>query len=90
VLGGFVEASGFVSVLGIITVSVVFRLELGYDLDKDKVHGSAEVKVSVSICGFSKSVSLRVERSFGADGGDPDFAMLVAPDDWDAYAGAFA
>jgi hypothetical protein len=90
VLGGFLEASGFVSVLGIVTVSVVFRLELGYDLARDKVHGSAEVIVSVKILGLSKSVSLKVERSFGVDGGDPDFAMLVAPEEWDEYAEAFA
>jgi hypothetical protein len=90
VLGGFFEASGFVSVLGIVTVSVVFRLEVGYDLKRHKIHGSAEVMVSVKILGVSKSVSLKVERSFGADGGDPDFATLVAPDDWDEYVAAFA
>ncbi len=90
VIGGFFEASGYVSVLGIVTVSVVFRLELGYDLAHDKVHGSATVKVSVSVCGISKSVSLSVERSFGADGGDPDFAMLVTPAAWDDYVEAFA
>ncbi|MCM3921980.1 hypothetical protein ND748_09950 [Frankia sp. AiPs1] len=90
VLGGFFEASGFVSVLGIVTVSVVFRLELGYDLTRNKIHGSAEVIVSVSIIAVSKSVTMTVERSFGVDGGDPDFAMLVAPSDWDEYAEAFA
>lgn len=90
VIGGFFEASGYVSVLGIVTVSVVFRLELGYDPPLHKVHGSATINVSVSIAGISKSVSMTVERSFAADGGDPDFAMLVTPAAWDEYAEAFA
>jgi hypothetical protein len=87
-LAGFVDLYGEVRVLGLVSVSVEFNLTLSYH--DGKAMGRATLTVAVHVFGLSKSVSLSVERSFGSGDGDPPIGELVTPNDWTAYARAFA
>lgn len=74
-VGGYLRCNGFLSVLGIVTVSVEFYLELTYEKHAggSVVRGRGTLTVSVKIAFFSKSVSLELERSFPGAPGDPSF-----------------
>lgn len=91
-LTGFLRAGGYLSVLGIVTVAVEFRMALGYrKVDgRSEMYGQASLTVSVKVAFFSKSVSLSVERSFAGAAGDPTFEDSVEPADWDEYCLAYA
>lgn len=90
-LTGFVDLSGEVTVLGLVSVSVDFNLSLAYFIEIHKARGRATLTVSISIAFFSTSVSMSVERSFGKGSHDPS-AADVFPEyaDWQRYAEAFA
>ena len=91
-LAGFVDIGGEVSVLGIISISIDLNLSLSYiaTAQGSKVQGRATLTISVHVLFFSVSASVSVERSFGSGPGDPRVDQLIAPDDWAAYASAFA
>jgi DNA-binding beta-propeller fold protein YncE len=89
-LSGYLRCGGALKVLGLICISVEFYMALTYETATGKVRGQASLKVKVSIAFFSKSVTLKVERSFGGSSGDPTFGQLVEAPDWQAYATAFA
>ncbi|MFK0019847.1 hypothetical protein [Streptomyces sp. NPDC090798] len=78
-LTGYLRCSGFLCVLGIVTVSVEFSLELTYEKHghQSVVRGRGTLTVSVRIAFFSKSVTLELERSFSGAPGDPSFAECV-------------
>ncbi len=89
----FFRASGSLSVLGLVTVSVELYVGLGFESDKSQPHGghlfgTASVKVKIKIAFFSKTVSVSIEREFA--GSDPSFATMVSQSDWSEYCGAFA
>jgi hypothetical protein len=63
-LGGYLRCGGAVEVLGLITVSVEFKMELNYDTAGDRVWGTATLTVEISVLFFSKSVDLTVQRTF--------------------------
>jgi hypothetical protein len=92
-LTGYLRCGGYLSVLGLISVSLEFYLGFTYR-DKgggrSEVWGQASLTVCVKVVCFSKSVTLTVERRFGGAGGDPTFADTVEPDDWEQYCLAFA
>jgi hypothetical protein len=90
-LTGYLRCGGSLSVLGLVTVSVEFYLCFTYyPLPEGKAKGTATLTVEVEVACFSKSVSLTVERSFGAQGADPTFGeMIDSPQLWGQYAGAF-
>jgi hypothetical protein len=90
---GYLRCGGYLSVLGLISVSVEFYLALEYHKDASgntMLRGQGSVTVSVRVVLFSKSVSLKLERSFGGSPGDPTFEDCVEPADWDEYCLAFA
>ncbi|QDY81302.1 hypothetical protein FQU76_26195 [Streptomyces qinzhouensis] len=98
-LEGFFRAVGALDVLGIVSVSVEFFLELGTEQvpkpglpgqTRTDVVGKASVTVRVRVAFFSQSVTLSVERRFGG-GGDPSYADAF-PDQtsWDRRCAAFA
>lgn len=94
---GYVRAGGYLSVLGIISVSVEFYLALEYQKTQDAngnpisvLRGQGSVTVSVRVLFFSKTVSLTMEKSFEGSPGDPTFEDCVEPADWDDYCLAFA
>jgi hypothetical protein len=89
-LCGYFRASGALEVIGLVSVSVDFMLSICYEDSTGKVAGEASLTVKVDLKLISKSVSLRCRRSFGGSAGDPTFADLVGPGDWDAYREAFA
>lgn len=91
-LSGYFRAGGSLSVLGLITVSLEFYLELSYLKAPGgaKVWGRATLTVKVEVLFFSASVKLTVERTFSGTSGDPTFAQMLTPGDWRAYAAAFA
>jgi hypothetical protein len=94
VLTGYFRASGSLSVLGIITVSLVFYLGLTYASKGPGIEhagtlwGQAKLTVKIEILFFSTSVSVSMEREFA--GNDPRFRQLVAPSVWTEYCDAFA
>jgi hypothetical protein len=92
-VGGYLRCNSFLTVLGIITVSVEFYLELTYQNDDGNsvVRGRGTLTVSVKIAFFSKSVSLTLERSFSGGSGDPTFVDCFDKDThWGDYCLAFA
>jgi hypothetical protein len=62
VLAAYLRAAGSLNVLGLITVSVVFYLELSYESESNSLYGTASVTVEIDLLFFSKSVTLTVER----------------------------
>ncbi|MFG3117696.1 hypothetical protein ACGF4C_25295 [Streptomyces sp. NPDC048197] len=92
-LSGYLRCNGFLTVLGIVTVSVEFYLELTYEKKGKQsiVRGRGTLTVSVRIAFFSKSVSLELERTFAGAPVDPTFAQCFSKEqDWPEYCAAFA
>ena len=90
-LSGYLRLGGYLSVLGLIKISLEFVLSFTYDGLKDKAYGRATLTVKVEIVFFSTSVEVTVEKAFGGHGGDPKFGELfAAPVVWSEYALAFA
>jgi hypothetical protein len=90
-LSGYLRMGGYLSVLGLIKVSLEFNLTFIYEGAIDKAYGRATLTVKVEIAFFSTSVRVTVERAFGGSGGDPAFGELfAAPEAWNEYALAFA
>jgi hypothetical protein len=92
VLVAFLRCGGHLSVLGIVSVSVEFYMELAYAQigGHHGLRGRASVTVGIEVLFFSKTVRLEVEREFIGSSADPSFADCVTPDDWDTYCLAFA
>ncbi len=91
-VGGYLRCSGFLTVLGIVTVFVEFYLELMYEKhgNESVVRGRGTLKVSVKIAFFSKSVSLELERSFSGAPGDPAFVDCFDKEThWEDYCLSF-
>jgi hypothetical protein len=78
-LTGYVRCGGSVNVLGIITVSVEFYMELSYESPPTRVWGRATLTVEIEILFFSMSVELTVEKTF-AGGGEETAFLPVAGD----------
>jgi hypothetical protein len=90
-LTGFVDVSGEVSVLGIISISLDLNLSLSYLVQSGKkfVDGKATVTVGIHILFFSMSVSITMEKKFKADSGDPRVGDMLTPADWKQIATAY-
>ncbi|QNI37036.1 hypothetical protein [Edaphobacter albus] len=90
-LSGYLRMGGYLSILGLIKISLEFMLSFTYHGAKDKAYGRATLTVKIEILFFSKSVEVTVEKSFGGHSGDPKFLQVFtdAPV-WAEYAGAFA
>jgi hypothetical protein len=91
----YFKMGGSLRILGIITVSVEFYMELTY-LTKGHPDGSstnallrgrATLTVEIEILFFSISVELSVEREFSV--GDPTFTQQVKKNHWLEYCEAF-
>lgn len=88
-LGGYVRIYGCVEVLGIISISVEFYLSLCYR--SPYAVGCARLTVMVRVLAWSKSVSLEVERRFGADAtAQLDRPGQITLDQWTEYCCAYA
>lgn len=99
-LTGYFRMGGFLSVLGIISISIELYLELTYESATGKTTGRATLTIEVEVLFFSVSVEITAEREFSGSNGDPTFAELMAPypdpfdghevDPWLVYCEAFA
>jgi hypothetical protein len=89
-LGGYLRASGQVTVLGIITISADFFMQLSYESHTQEAIGQASLTLGIKVLFFSKSVTLSIERRFSAKLGDPPFTDLYELEDWAEYCDAFA
>lgn len=91
-LTGYLRCGGYLSVLGIISISLEFYLGFTFRSKGGggEVWGQASLKVAVKIAFFSVSVTLTVEKRFAGAAGDPTFAQVVAPEDWEEYCAAFS
>jgi len=90
-LSGYLRMGGYLSVLGLIKISLEFVLSFTYDGAKKKAYGRATLTVNIEIVFFCVSVEVTVEKSFGGKGADPDFVLLFdKPAVWNEYALAFA
>jgi hypothetical protein len=98
---GYIRYGGSATVLGLVTVGVEFYLGLTYRPEENVIQGQAAVTVKVRIAFFSKSKTLRVERSFkglealedvalrALPGGGASFGDMLDESDWQEYAAAF-
>jgi hypothetical protein len=96
-LGGFARLYGELQVLGIVSLSLEFKMTLQYQSitaggkTKHRAYGQATLVAQIEIALFSKSVELSVEKYFDANPGDPTFAdVLPEPQLWTDYCAAFA
>lgn len=95
ILTGYLRIAGILSVLGLISVSVEFLLALSYETEPNIVRGKAEMAIKVSVLFFSKTVRIKLERSFAGASADPTFAELMdppktnGPRPWDSYCLAY-
>lgn len=99
-LTGYFRMGGYLSVLGIISISIELYLSLTYEFSSGKCTGKAELTLEVEVLFFSVSVTVTAERKFAGSNGDPTFAELMAPyndpldgsvvNPWEVYCEAFA
>jgi hypothetical protein len=94
-LAGYVRLHGELSVLGIISASLTFNLQIAYLKDegahKSLVWGEATLVVEIEVLFFSADVSVQCRREFAGSSSDPTFAQLVTSQTvWDRYCAAFA
>ena len=78
-LAGYVRLHGELSVLGLISASLTFNLQLAFlkDTGHSVVWGEATLTIEVEVLFFSASVSVTCRREFGGSDGDPKFIDLV-------------
>ena len=78
-LAGYVRLHGELSVLGLISASLTFNLQLAYlkESGKSVVWGEATLEIEIEILFFSFSVSVKCRREFGGSEGDPKFIELI-------------
>lgn len=92
-LAGYVRLHGELCILGIISASLTFNLQLAYHKEsgKSNVWGEATLVIEIEILFFSADVSVRCRREFAGSDSDPKFKDLM-PDQgtWDEYCSAFA
>lgn len=90
---GYIEMGGHLSVLGLITVSLVFHLGLTYEKTEGhtRLFGTATLTVEIDILFFSISQDVSVEREFSGSDADPAFIDFVPTESvWADYCDAFA
>jgi hypothetical protein len=92
-LAGYVRLHGELSVLGLISASLTFNLQIAYlkETGHSVVWGEATLTIEVEVLFFSASVSVTCRREFGGSDGDPKFVELI-PDQttWTTYCQGFA
>ena len=89
----FVRMSGSLRVLGMVTVSAKFYLELKYSPKSGgsgKFQGTASITYSIDLGLYEQDVTVKVSRTFEGDGADPFLTERVTPTQWTTYCNAFA
>ncbi len=95
-LTGYFRCGGYLSVLGLISISLEFYLAFTYrdkgpvGSGRNEIWGQASLTVSVKVLCFSTSVKLSVEKRFAGPAGDPTLDEVLTAEDWQAYCLAYA
>jgi hypothetical protein len=92
-LAGYIRLHGELSVLGLISASLTFNLQLAYHKEAGKsiVWGEATLVIEIEVLFFSTDVSVHCRREFGGSASDPKFIDLVPDQEtWNEYCNAFA
>lgn len=92
-LAGYVRLHGELSVLGLISASLTFNLQLAYlkESGGSIVWGEATLVIEVEVLFFSADVSVRCRKEFAGASSDPKFIDLVPSQAiWTEYCEAFA
>ena len=93
VIAGYVRIHGELTVLCLISASLTFNLQIGYQKSNGQsmVFGEAELVVEIEVLFLSFDVSVRCRREFAGGQADPKFIDLI-PDAsvWAEYCEAFA
>ncbi len=89
-LTGYLRCGGYLSVLGLISISLEFYLAFTYREQGNEIWGQASLTVSVKVLCFSTSVTLSVEKRFAGPSGDPTLEQVLSVEDWQAYCLAYA
>ncbi len=92
-LTGYIRLHGELSILGLISASLTFNLQLTYlkENQHSVLWGEATLTIEVEILFFSFDVSVTCRREFGGSDADPKFLQMI-PDQptWTYYCEAFA
>jgi hypothetical protein len=92
-LAGYVRIHGEMTVIAIVSVSLTFNLQLGYQKANGRAvtYGEATLTLEIEILMFSVEVSVKCRREFSGAEADPRFIELVpTPQVWAEYCVAFA
>lgn len=104
-LTAYVKASGGISALGVVSVSIEFYLTLQHHDPGNTLAGQAEMSISVHVLCFGGTVGFTVQESFSGNSSSavvdgksvhPDndpgdtFGDVLTSADWDEYCTAFA
>jgi hypothetical protein len=92
-LTGYVRLHGELSILGLISASLTFNLQLSYlkEAGESIVWGEATLTIEVEVLFFSASVEVRCRREFGGSESDPKFIEQIPDQEvWTGYCEAFA
>jgi hypothetical protein len=65
----YIRLHGYLSVLGLISISLTFYLSLSYEFASGNLVGQATLTVEVDVLMFSKSVDITVEKTLTSTGG---------------------
>jgi hypothetical protein len=93
VLAGYVRIHGELTVLCLVSASLTFNLQLGYQkvANESLVFGEAELIVEIEVLFLSFDVAVRCRREFAGGVADPKFIDLIpSASVWDEYCAAFA
>jgi hypothetical protein len=93
ILTGYIRFNGYLSILGIISLSLEIYLAFVAMFQNGKVeklYGEAIVKVKIEVLFFSKSVTLTARRELKGADADPTFQMIMEENDWLEYCQAYA
>ncbi|NTV46953.1 MAG: hypothetical protein HGB11_10650, partial [Chlorobiales bacterium] len=88
-LSVYIRVGGSLCVLGIVTVSIEFRIDLTY-IGSGKVEGAATLKIKIKIFFVKKTFSRTVTRKICGTANDPLVKDVISEDDWKNYLAAFA
>lgn len=92
-LSGYVRLHGELSIIGLISASLTFNLQISYlkEGHESLVWGEASLIVEVEVLVFSASVEVHCRREFAGSESDPTFLDLMPdPALWDSYCAAYA
>jgi hypothetical protein len=78
-LTGYFRVGGYVTALGIISVSIELCLSLAYEAASGKAVGVATLTIEIEVFLFSASVEIRCERKFAGSASDPSFEEVMRP-----------